>query len=71
MVCHSHGGYADHINHGENGFLFETTQQAAQILAELKADPALRTDVGHKARQTVHRLFSPQALQQRLDFYRR
>ena len=71
VVCHSHGGYADHIIHGENGFLFETTQQAAQILAELKADPALRTDVGHKARQTVERLFSPQALQQRLDFYRR
>jgi glycosyltransferase involved in cell wall biosynthesis len=71
VVCHSHGGYADHIIHGENGFLFETTQQAAQILAELKADPVLRAGVGHKARQTVERLFSPQALQQRLDFYRR
>ncbi|MER9657333.1 glycosyltransferase family 4 protein [Mesorhizobium sp. M0152] len=71
VVCHSHGGYADHISHGENGFLFETTQQAARILAELKADPALRATVGRKARQTVEELFSPAALRERLDFYRR
>ncbi|KAA3448310.1 group 1 glycosyl transferase [Mesorhizobium sp. SARCC-RB16n] len=71
VVCHSNGGYVDHIRHGENGFLFETTQQAAGILAELKADPALRLAVGRKGRQTVEELFSPQALQQRLDFYRR
>ncbi|MCA0045425.1 glycosyltransferase family 4 protein [Mesorhizobium sp. B283B1A] len=71
VVCHVHGGYADHIRHGENGFLFETTQQAAGILAELKADPARRVTVGKKARQTVEQLFSPQALRQQLDFYRR
>ncbi|ESY82057.1 group 1 glycosyl transferase [Mesorhizobium sp. LNHC221B00] len=71
VVCHVHGGYADHIRHGENGFLFETTQQAAGILAELKADPARRETVGKKARQTVEQLFSPQALRQQLDFYRR
>lgn len=71
VVCHSHGGYVDHIRHGENGFLFETSQQAARILANLKADPGLRATVGRKARQTVEQLFSPQALQERLDFYRR
>ncbi|MER8571980.1 glycosyltransferase [Mesorhizobium sp. M1338] len=71
VVCHSHGGYADHIRHGENGFLFETTQQAARILADLKADPKLRATVGREARQTVEQLFSPQALRRRLDFYLR
>ncbi|WP_232375768.1 glycosyltransferase family 4 protein [Mesorhizobium comanense] len=71
VVCHSHGGYADHIRHGENGYLFETTGQAAQILAMLKADPALRAVVGQKARQSVEALFSPQAQLDRLDFYRR
>ncbi|AZO55421.1 glycosyltransferase family 1 protein [Mesorhizobium sp. M8A.F.Ca.ET.057.01.1.1] len=71
VVCHSHGGYADHIRHGENGFLFETTQQAARILAELKADPALRLAVGQKARQTVEQLFSPETQRERLSFYRR
>ena len=68
VVCHSQGGYADHIRHGENGFLFETTQQAARILADLKADPGLRATVGREARRTVEQLFSPQALRQRLDF---
>ncbi|TIW82478.1 MAG: glycosyltransferase family 4 protein, partial [Mesorhizobium sp.] len=71
VVCHSHGGYVDHIRHGENGFLFETTQQAARILADLKADPGLRATVGRKARLTVEQMFSSQALQERLDFYRR
>ncbi|TPM39561.1 glycosyltransferase family 4 protein [Mesorhizobium sp. B2-3-4] len=71
VVCHSNGGYVDHISHGENGFLFETTQGAARILADLKADPGLRATVGRKARQTVEQLFSTQALQKRLDFYRR
>ncbi|WP_245468943.1 glycosyltransferase [Mesorhizobium sp. M7D.F.Ca.US.004.01.2.1] len=69
VVCHSQGGYADHIRHGENGFLFETTHQAERILADLKVDPVLRAAVGLKARQTVEQLFSPQALRQRLDFY--
>ncbi|MFB9985172.1 glycosyltransferase family 4 protein [Mesorhizobium kowhaii] len=69
VVCHSHGGYADHIRHGENGFLFETTQQAGQILADLQADPGLRATVGRKARRTVEQLFSLQALRRRLDFY--
>ncbi|QKC89988.1 glycosyltransferase family 1 protein [Mesorhizobium sp. NZP2234] len=71
VVCHSHGGYSDHIRHGENGFLFETTEQAARILADLKADPALRAAVGLKARQTVEQMFSPQAQRERLDFYLR
>lgn len=71
VVCHVQGGYSDHIRHGENGFLFETTQQAVRILADLKADPALRAAVGRKARQTVEELFSPRALRERLDFYLR
>jgi glycosyltransferase involved in cell wall biosynthesis len=71
VVCHSHGGYADHIRHGENGFLFETTQQAAGILADLKADPGLRATVGREARRTVEQLFSSQAFRRRLDFYLR
>lgn len=69
VVCHSHGGYADHIRHGENGFLFDTTGQAQHILAELKADPELRSRIGRNARQTVERMFSPAAQADRLDFY--
>ncbi len=69
VVCHSYGGYAEHIKHGENGFLFETTEQARKILRELKADSELRARVGVNARQTVEQLYSKQALEIRLDFY--
>ena len=71
VVCHRHGGYADHIRHGQNGFLFDTTEQAAAILRQLRLDPALRTFVGANARRTVEELFSPQALQARMEFFRR
>ncbi len=69
VVCHYHGGYADHIKHGENGFLFETTGEARQILRKLKADAALRARVGGRARKTVEELFSKEALESRLGFY--
>lgn len=69
VVCHRHGGYADHIRHGENGFLFETTEEAKQTLAILKADLALRTSIGENARRTVEGLFSQQAIRERLSFY--
>ncbi|RWP13659.1 glycosyltransferase [Mesorhizobium sp.] len=71
VVCHSHGGYVDHIRHGENGFLFETTEQALRILADLKADPTLRATVGKRARESFEQIYSSQAVRQRLDFYLR
>ena len=70
VVCHAHGGYAEHIRHGENGFLFTTTDQARSILAMLIADPALCATVGANARVTVEKLYAPSANQQRLAFYR-
>lgn len=70
VVCHKHGGYADHIRQGENGFLFETPQEATQFLAVLKAEPNLRAIIGRNARQTAENLFSPAALRERLRFYK-
>jgi glycosyltransferase involved in cell wall biosynthesis len=70
VVCHRHGGYADHIRHGENGYLFDTTDQAAAILTQLQHDPDLRARIGANARRTVEALFSPEALQARMLFLR-
>lgn len=70
VVCHVHGGYADAIRHGENGFLFETTDEARAILAALVADPGLCERVGNAARATVERLYAPTAIEARMDFYR-
>jgi glycosyltransferase involved in cell wall biosynthesis len=69
VVCHSHGGYADAIRHGENGFVFDTTEQAQTILALLIANPALRATVGANARKTVEAMYAETAMQERLRFY--
>lgn len=69
VVCHAHGGYAESIRHGENGFLFETTDQARAILAILVADPELCRRVGLAARATVEGLYAPAAIAARLRFY--
>lgn len=69
VVCHRHGGYAEWITHGENGFLFESNEEAAQIVHALRHDAALRQRVGQAARATAERMYSPQALMQRARFY--
>ena len=69
VVCHSHGGYADWIKHGDNGFLFDTSDEARDILARLVADAPLRQRIGFNARKTVEDIYSPTAEAERLAFY--
>ena len=71
VVCHSHGGYADWIKHGDNGFLFDTSDEARGILARLVADAPLRRRIGFNARRTVEDMYSPAAEAERLAFYLR
>ena len=71
VVCHNRGGYAEIIEHGRNGFLFETQQEALQILLGLKEDPALRERVGKAARRTAEELFSPARRSKIVEFYLR
>jgi glycosyltransferase involved in cell wall biosynthesis len=71
VVCHSHGGYADRIKHGDNGFLFDTSDEARVILARLVADAPLRRRIGLSARATVEDMYSPAAEAERLAFYLR
>ena len=53
VVVHRSGGYAEIIDHGRNGFLFDRDEEADAIIDELRADPELRRRVGTAARQTV------------------
>lgn len=69
VVCHSNGGYADWIRQGENGFLFDTSDEARRILVQLAADPDLRLRIGANARKTVEDMYSEGALAERAAFY--
>ena len=51
------GGIRRQIVDGENGFLIETIDQAAQRIVELISDPALRRRIGTKARESVRANF--------------
>lgn len=69
VVCHRRGGYANSIRHGENGFLFDTTQEAREIMRTLLEQPLLRAKIGAQARRTVESLYSRSALERRAQFY--
>ncbi len=72
VVCHESGGYAEWIDHGRNGFLFETQQEALEIVLGLKGDPALRERVGKEARRTAEELFSAASARSKIvEFYLR
>lgn len=69
VVCHRHGGYADWIEHGENGLLFDTTEEAERLLQWLIHDSQARERLGVKARRTVEALYGQADRDRRLDFY--
>ncbi len=71
VVCHNRGGYVEIIDHGRNGFLFDTQQEALEILLRLKEDRALRESIGKAARETVEEFFSPARRSDIVEFYLR
>src|SRR5215210_1744386 len=71
VVCHNRGGYVEWIDDGRNGFLFDTQQEALEILLLLKEDPALRERVGREARRTAEELFSEAVRSEIVEFYLR
>ncbi len=62
-------GFAEVIEHGVNGFLVTTEAEALTVLEELAASPALRADIGARARATLARMAGDQH-QRTLNFYR-
>src|SRR5215218_1044678 len=71
VVCHNRGGYVEWIDHGQNGFLFDTQQEALEIVLKLKEEPALRERVGKEARRTAEELFSDAVRSEIVEFYLR
>jgi glycosyltransferase involved in cell wall biosynthesis len=69
VVCHRHGGYADWIEHGKNGLLFDNTEEAERLLQWLIHDSQARQRLGEKARQSVEAIYSPADRDRRQAFY--
>jgi len=71
VVAHRSGGYADLIRHGENGFLFDTTAEAREILSELQRDSVKMKQLKAAARATAENVSSAQSARQLLDYFTR
>jgi glycosyltransferase involved in cell wall biosynthesis len=50
VVCHRSGGYADVIEHGVNGFLFDTENEAIELINLLKKNANLCEKIGNRAK---------------------
>ena len=49
------GGIRQQITHGENGFLVNSTAEAAERIVQLLKNPKLREQFGGRAKETVRR----------------
>ena len=57
MIGGNVGGIRHQIRDGENGFLVETVEQAADRIVQVVKDANLRKRLGENARKTVRRRF--------------
>ncbi len=57
VVVDRRGGYAQYVEHGVNGFLFDDPRDATDILLALRTDPSLAERVGRNARVSALHLF--------------
>jgi glycosyltransferase involved in cell wall biosynthesis len=71
VVVGRRGGYGELIEHGTNGFLFDTHVDAAEYLEALRADPALARGIGRAARSTVVDRFGHEHLERVCTFFLR
>ncbi len=69
VVCANRGGYADMIQHGKNGFLFESETEAFELIQRLREDPGLRHAIGAAARESMEKLYSPARRRETIHYY--
>ena len=69
VVGERRGGYVEQIEHGQNGFLFQTDHEALEIIGGLQQDPALRHRIGQAAQRTVFDLYSTERRRAYAAFY--
>lgn len=68
VVAHVSGGYTDWIEHGHNGFLFRTQEEACIHFQRLREDSGLRRDMSLAARKTAEQVAGDQACKDYLEW---
>ena len=71
VVCGSSGGYTAQIEQGRNGFLFNDNNDALAKILQLRANPAMRHEMGLNARLTAEYIYGNGLPQSMIDFYLR
>lgn len=69
VVANRYGGYAEYIDDGQDGFLFDRPDEALEMIARLHQEPDLRRRVGEAAVAKARAIYAPQALAERNRFY--
>lgn len=69
IVAERRGGYVELLEHGRTALLFDTTQEACELLRSLQGKPALCRMLGEAARERALELYSPAYWQELGDFY--
>lgn len=69
VVAHRRGGHLDWLRSGENGFLFDSQEEAYDLLIGLRDDAAKRLHIGEAARASVEELYGAKALDKRRRWY--
>lgn len=71
MPAHRYAGYAEYIDNGHDGFLFDRLNEALDIIGQLHRDPDLRRRIGQAAAAKARALYAPEAMAERNHFYLR
>jgi glycosyltransferase involved in cell wall biosynthesis len=73
VVCYNHGGQTDFLVDGKTGYLVEAGDEATltQRLLELSSNPALRTQLGHGAREVAEAFMIDRCAAQYEDLFER
>lgn len=70
-IVASNAGIAQHIRHGENGFIADDNDEVMDLLLRLREDRALRARVGVAARRTMEDLYGERRLTDIAAYYLR
>jgi glycosyltransferase involved in cell wall biosynthesis len=69
VVCGRDGGYATSIEHGRNGFLFDSNEEAVAIIDRLRREPERARQIGREARAAVEALYAPEERAKVIDYF--